>query len=479
VAASYLEREERWFLYDELIAEESLWPDGAFRRALVEAAVAIDEEVALSVARFAAEHAPPRTSVLLKLRARADDELEDERGPSWRLLETASPSEIAALQSIADEWLVAIPLDVTPTMRFRASLALLERGSFDARHDALLPDEMIDWAGDLAAGVECGLCGEPLHPGELPHEPALGVVLLLARLPPERYGVVLARAARSEARRSGAMLIGAWLDLFSAGQPEVEPSQRARLAALPDLLRTAIELAWSRLAVAPHGALPRLLQQEVLASFAPRAAAPRTCDRRSALCVARDRTLRLVELHAPIQVLMRDASIYRTLEWMIEDERDTGVREERAAICDDAWRHEIMLSALVLARLDSKDERVAQVLAELYRIARADGDSDDVVDWENAEALEAEWEATPTDPGAAVGHYAFCALDVALGEGRRTDQDDLHDIAERAFLLAKAAELGGDPHASELVLVRREWWSSWLLELAPEAYGDSADESAA
>jgi len=179
----------------------------------------------------------------------------------------------------------------------------------------------------------------------------------------------------------------------------------------------------------------------------------------------RERTLRLVELKAPIQVLLGQASRLRTLERLHQG--GIGGSSEPSEPCErDGWAREVALSVLVLARFRASDPRVGDLVANLEALQAGAGGPD----WPTAESLEAESEARPADPAAAIGHFAFCALDVATGESRRTDQDDLYDIAERAFSMGLAAALGVSADADVLEKPRRAWWVTWLLELVPVAF---------
>ncbi len=469
VAAEYLEVDEEAFLLQELEVDSAAWPDGRFVRALREAALATDESLAWSVVRFAAVGASERDAMLLALRAFTNASLELEPNASWGLLEAPSEAALHAIRSLAHEWLREPQPTATPIMRFRAFRVLLEHGRATERDDELLSAEMFDWLGDLPSNPPCGLCGGAHDESRLLHEPSPAVVHLLARLPLERALRVVARAEQDPPRREVAALTRRWLSEGSEARGSALGPRGASLTSLPEPVREAIAFAWSRLMIADDGHLPRPYQQEVLASFWPKEPPRPPPDLAVAVPNMRARVSRLLELGAPPQVLMRDASRLRALErlaWSGTVATSASASQETDRERDDeGFRRQVALSSLVLQDLAGADPRFAPLIAQLERLRRGEA-----APGPNAgHAFEISWEASPEDPIAAIGHFGYCAIDAARGDDRRTDQDDLYDIAERAQRLRSDAAIPIEAHAELDAERRLRWWTRWLVELVPEA----------
>ncbi len=469
IARSYVEGEERALVREELAFEASRWPDGVLARAVREEALKHEEPLPASVARFAAGTATDREAMLLGLRAFTDETLDCEPVASWGLLANLSNPELGALEVLAREWIADLDA-ATPTTRFRAFRALLERGRAEPAHDALLSNELLDWEGDLSSASRCGLCGEPHREQTLPREPITAVVDLLFRLPTERALRFLDRA--DPAQGASAELLRRWL---THGREGVVPKpHHEALAPLPDPIRRAVERAGARVAVAERGHLPRLVQREVLASFQTVAAdgidERRALPLHSMLRNFRARVKRLHELNAPVVVLMRDASRLRTVERILRargSEPEADGDDEGDVFDSIAAKREVALSQIVLRELSGGARTCDAAMAQLERLLVNDED-----DEPNAAAhLEASKDP-PSDAEGALGHFAFCALDIALGDHERTDQDDLYDIAERAMDAARrerSAAADASDHASRDAEERRHWWFRWLFEFVPEA----------
>lgn len=434
VAASYLTEDDRAFLYEALCVEAAGWPAGVFAAAVRAAALASDEPLPFGLVRFAEAGASPRDVILLASRAQTEWSLDAEPIESWGRLRCLSEAELDVLETIA----AAPPRSALS--RFRIFRALLDHGRATPDHDVLLCPEWLEWVGDLRSNPPCGLCGEP----ELPHEPSLAVAHLLSRLPLERALRYLDGAEQSEVRT----LFRAWL---TQGVPAFRAAA-AGLPALPEPVRAAILFAGARLMVAEDGHLPRLLQQEVLATLRSRRLPveppqPTAVDLSESIHTMRGRVKRLLELSAPIGVLMRDASRLRMLERLervgvpLAEDSDDGEGEGSPSA------REIALSLSVLRELAGDEPRLKPAIEQLQQLASGER----VLGPNAAATFEAADEDSPDD----VGHYAFCALDVALDDAQRTDQDDPYDIAERALRLGTSAED---------VERRRAFWLRWLLE---------------
>jgi hypothetical protein len=182
--------------------------------------------------------------------------------------------------------------------------------------------------------------------------------------------------------------------------------------------------------------------------------------------------LRLLELHAPISVLLRDANRLRTLERLAQAlpsaarELERTTESEPSASSDWAPpRTEVALLRLVLRELFSEDAELERMVADLARIERGER----AIEGELAQRLEQAWEAGARDARGAVAHFAFCARDYAADEQLRTDQDDLFDVAERAFSAIFLHRAGPEAHGQPLIEARRGFWLRWLTELLPAA----------
>lgn len=354
---------------------------------------------------------------------------------------------------------------------------------------------MFTWAGDLAA-PGCGLCSAVGEASDM--ELPLRVVRLLTRLPRARREALLTQAERS-GEIPDATRLRAWLDQDPHSYFAAVRTRGLTHDDLPAPMRDAIGLAWSRLAIAPDGDLPRLLQRAVLATWGTIAsilgpdssalacaARPelaqllaerggflvidpeqRMGDEPGAAALARIR--RLVELDVPIPVLfgaarhLRHAQAQPPPGWQAVRHIPTDPDRYRS------WVREIELTLRVAQRLGSSEPGVAVMMTSLKRAldGHIDGSEAAVA---AAEAIEAGWEAAPRDPAMAASHYVACALDQALQLGLRADQDGVDDIALRAFVLARAAQLGVSPDDPLVCAERRAWWTWWLLEAAPEAF---------
>jgi hypothetical protein len=251
----------------------------------------------------------------------------------------------------------------------------------------------------------------------------------------------------------------------------------AELTTLPDPLREVVSFARARLAVADDGSLPRTLQRDVLVCLGAGASSssldadpePDLHVLKRAIENSRARVERLLELNAPLVVVLRDASRLRVLECLppvpAELLTETSTHAPRDTLSDNVGvRREVTLSLLVLRELAGPDPAFEPMLAQLERIrcgAPDDGPN-------TAAALDAAW-APRTDFAAAVVHYAFCAIDIARGDDERTDQDALYDIAERAIRRRQDASAAPALHAELDAEHRRAWWTKWLLEFVPLA----------
>jgi hypothetical protein len=468
VARSFVNGDEGALLTEELAFEASCWPRGALARAVRAEALQHDELVPLSVARFAALDATPRDAMLLGLRAFTDETLDAEPVASWGLLARPSGPALDAIEDLVRAW-IPEPLAATATMRFRALRVLLEHGRTEPPHDALLSSDLLAWAGDLSASPRCGLCGDAHVEAALPHEPSTAVVQLLFQLPTERALRFLDRA--SPAHSAVSQLLRRWLGEGREAFRIASKAHATALEALPEEVRRAMERAGARLAVSEDGHLPRLQQHEVLVSFAPSSISttdePQPLALRSMLRHQRARVSRLLELNAPLVVLMRDASRLRTIERLLSAR---GTEPEDVEDVDDeleslAVRREIALSQVVLRELARGAPTLDAAMAQLERLRLHGGD-----DAPNAAAQLEARDGHPPDALAAAGHFAFCALDRALGDHVRTDQDALYDVAERAMSLGRRREVGSESgdHVALDADERRAWWLRWLRELVPE-----------
>ena len=418
-----------------------------------------------------------REVVLLALRS-SDDPLDLEREPlrATGPLQSPSAAQLDLIVGLLNQWLKQSPSDVTPSMVFRACCVLLEHGRLAPEHDALLPSEMFAWRDDLAYVEDCGLCGGAQQEAALEHEPSLAVAYLLWRLPRERRERLIEKAENCADQRAVGALFRGWL-LASREASEPASVLRAAAQALPPFAAQLLELAWARVQFAPDGRLPRRLQQELLDSLELSRAsnvvrAPTPAELSAALGHRRDRVLRLVELHAPISVLLRDANRLRTLERLAQAlpsaARETERVTESEPAAGSAWappRSEVALLRLVLRELFSEDAELARMVAELARIERGER----TIEGELAQRLEQSWEAGARDARAAVAHFAFCARDYAADEQLRSEQDDLFDVAERAFSAVFLHRAGPEAHGQQLIEARRGWWLRWLTELLPAA----------
>jgi hypothetical protein len=391
-------------------------------------------------------------------------------------LQSPSAAQLDLIVGLLNQWLKQPPSDVTPSMRFRACCVLLEHGRLAPEHDALLPSEMFAWRDDLAYAEDCGLCGGARAEPALEEEPSLAVAYLLWRLPRERCERLLERAEHCADQRAVGRLFRGWL-LASREASEPESALRAAAQSLAPFAAQLLELAWARVQFSPDGRLPRRLQQELLASLEPSSTskvvrAPTPAELRAAHGHRRDRVLRLLELHAPISVLLRDANRLRTLERLAQAlpsaarELERTTESEPSASSDWAPpRTEVALLRLVLRELFSEDAELERMVADLARIERGER----AIEGELAQRLEQAWEAGARDARGAVAHFAFCARDYAADEQLRTDQDDLFDVAERAFSAIFLHRAGPEAHGQPLIEARRGFWLRWLTELLPAA----------
>jgi hypothetical protein len=479
VAASYLDAEDVSFLEEELAAEGSLWPSGRFAGLLRRLALASDQPLAYGLARYAMTDAPPRDALTLAARAETEGSNVEEPVESWGLMRDLPESSIDALAELGSDLARRASGQLTSLARFRVLRALLEHGRASREHDALLSPECLDWVGDL--GPACGLCGG--REATSPHEPSPALVHLLMKLPVER-SLAFLDAGSSADRAQVSTLVRAWL---SEGRERFTEAARPRadaLEVLPDALRAAISFAGARLMVAADGHLPRLQQREVLDALCADEASDETvtehatrADRSRAIRNMSARVRRLLELRAPLPVLLRDASRLRMLERLERLDHPLERRVDEDGAGEDAgygrpgprW---IALSSFVLHDLARGDPRLAPSITQLERLVAGDGD----VGPNAAMGLEAADDAAPDDRGAWLGHYAFCALDIALGDDERTDQDDLYDIAERVVTGRPDAPPthAGRERAAD---VKRDFWMRWLLVHVPRAAADLAPTS--
>lgn len=473
IARSYLDGAERALVFEELEFDAACWPAGALARAVRDEALEHDEPLPASVVRFAAESASPREAMLLALRAFTDETRDVEPDASWERLAEASEQEVEALVELAREWR-ADPDAATPLMRFRTFRLVLERGLDDQANDSLLSGDMFDWTGDLSSSHACGLCGGEHDQPSLPIEPSMAVVKLLAALPNQRVQALIARAEPEEPEV--ATLVGRWLTEGRDRFNEAAKPHARDLEALSEPMRAAIDLAGARLMVAAQGHLPRTQQREVIATFSSAKEPPSQPGALPLHTMARNlraRVKRLLELNAPIVVFMHNASRLRSVERLLAS-RESDVADEELDESDPlAVRREAALSLLVLRDLCGGSKAFEAADAQLERLAESGRD-----DAPNAAASFDASNDASTDATSAIGHYAFCALDIALGDHQRTDQDALYDIAERAMdalrrersALANPLDHADAPdHAARDAEERRHWWLRWLLEWVPEA----------
>ena len=477
LCAAYLEREPDVWLALELEQERGRFGDQRFEGGLRAAALRSPEQLVPELVAVASLGANDREVVLLALRT-SDDPLDLEREPlrATGPLQSPSAAQLDLIVGLLNQWLKQSPSDVTPSMVFRACCVLLEHGRLAPEHDALLPSEMFAWRDDLAYVEDCGLCVGAQQEAALEHEPSLAVAYLLWRLPRERRERLIEKAENCADQRAVGALFRGWL-LASREASEPASVLRAAAQALPPFAAQLLELAWARVQFAPDGRLPRRLQQELLDSLELSRAsnvvrAPTPAELSAALGHRRDRVLRLVELHAPISVLLRDANRLRTLERLAQAlpsaARETERVTESEPAAGSAWappRSEVALLRLVLRELFSEDAELARMVAELARIERGER----TIEGELAQRLEQSWEAGARDARAAVVHFAFCARDYAADEQLRSEQDDLFDVAERAFSAVFLHRAGPEAHGQQLIEARRGWWLRWLTELLPAA----------